>query len=69
MSEEKLRQAQLFLNFYFAPWGAAKGEVWEDVTHDRRFSNESALEILKRITTGEIVFTKEDIAAMNIVVS
>lgn len=39
MTEKKLRQAKLLLDFYFAPWGAAKGEIWECVSHDRAFNS------------------------------
>ena len=29
---KRLEQAKLFLDFYFASWGAAKGEIWEAIT-------------------------------------
>ena len=35
------------IDFYFEPWGAAKGETWEHMSGDRAFNPESVLEILQ----------------------
>jgi hypothetical protein len=45
VTEDKLRKLQAFLMFWFSPWGAAKGEMWEWLTHDRPFDNEQARQI------------------------
>lgn len=65
--EERLKQAQIFLNFYFAPWGAAKGEVWEALT-TKPFRTESAADILNRILDGRLVLCEQDIKLIKIVV-
>jgi hypothetical protein len=49
--EKNLRQLKLFLDFYFAPWGAAKGEVWEDC-FSYPFDAESANKIASDILSG-----------------
>lgn len=38
MYDDRLRQVKLLLDFYFTPWGAAKGEIWEEITGDQEFS-------------------------------
>lgn len=45
MTEDKLRRLQIFLEFWFSPWGAAKGEIWEWLTRDRPFDNYQARNI------------------------
>ena len=37
MTVSRLEQAKLFLDFYFALWGAAKGQIWEDISGDHEF--------------------------------
>lgn len=64
----KLEQAKLFLNFYFAPWGAAKGEIWESITNDQPFSDEVAIRYASRILSGHASFNTQDIRLMKIVV-
>lgn len=36
--DTRLRQVSLLIDFYFAPWGAAKGEIWEALSNDREFT-------------------------------
>lgn len=48
----KLEQVQLFLNFWFSPWGAAKGEIWESFSNDRPFTDASAEEVIRQIMSG-----------------
>ena len=51
--EDRLKKLQRFLNFWFAPWGAAKGEVWESFSGDRPFSEASARVIVHAILEGK----------------
>lgn len=63
----KLEQAKLFLNFYFAPWGAAKGEVWETITNDKPFNDfEAQVELFHILEHRD--YTEEQIKLMKIVV-
>jgi hypothetical protein len=63
----KLEQAKLFLDFYFAPWGAAKGEVWELVSGDRPFDADTVTFLLKSVLAGNTVFNKEAVKCMKII--
>ena len=49
----KIEQLRLFLNFWYSPWGAAKGEVWEAFSHDRPFNDASAEEVCRHILKGD----------------
>lgn len=64
----RLEQAKLLLDFYFAPWGAAKGAVWEDVSGDREFSDEVVTNWLNLIMSGISELNEEQIKLMKIVV-
>jgi hypothetical protein len=52
MTEDKLRRLQTFLEFWFSPWGAAKGVIWEDLTGDRPFANYIAEGVCAAILAG-----------------
>ena len=65
--DKQLRQTLLFLQFYFAPWGAAKGEVWEGLFSSWDISPQSAYMIASRILTGEIVLSVEEIKLLKII--
>lgn len=52
MTEDKLRRLQKFLEFWFSPWGAAKGEQWEWLTGDKPFDNHTAQEICSNVLAG-----------------
>jgi hypothetical protein len=54
MIEERLKKVQLFLNFYFSNWGAAKGERWEGFVNERvPINTHSAERIVTDILSGE----------------
>lgn len=63
---DKLAQAKLFLDFYFAPWGAAKGEIWETEIGGS-FGDARALEVLGFILDGTVVFTDYEVKMLSIV--
>lgn len=63
----KLEQAKLLLDFYFAPWGAAKGEIWEDISNDHPFTDDSIMRILIGISEGSLALSEKDIRMMKIV--
>lgn len=52
----KLEKIQLFLDFWFSPWGAVKGEIWESFSGDRPFTDNAAIEILKLIVNTDHSF-------------
>ena len=35
------------LRFWFSPWGAAKGEMWENMSGDRAFTADNMLELMR----------------------
>lgn len=43
-----LEKAREIVELYFAPWGAAKGEQWEDLSGDQPFEPEVALRLIQR---------------------
>ena len=63
----KLEQAKLLLDFYFAPWGAAKGAVWEDISGDKPFDEDYVTFFAVGILTGNRTLSEEDIKFMKIV--
>lgn len=65
--DKQLRQLREFLDFYFAPWGAAKGEIWEDLFDTWEVNPQSAYLLSSRILTGEIVFSVDEIKMLQIV--
>lgn len=54
MTEEtRLKNLRRFLAFYFSPWGAAKGEIWESFSNDRPFNPARAEQICREILDGK----------------
>lgn len=51
--EQRLKLVQRFLAFYFSPWGAAKGEIWESFSRDRPFNAIQAGAICHQILEGK----------------
>jgi hypothetical protein len=51
--EERLRLCQKLLDFWFAPWGAAKGAQWEFLSSDRAFTPFRVAEMCKQILDGD----------------
>jgi hypothetical protein len=51
--DDKLKLVQRFLAFYFSPWGAAKGEIWESFSRNRMFSPFQASVICHEILDGK----------------
>lgn len=49
---DKLEKLALFMKFWFAPWGAAKGECWEGFSGDMPFQDSSAEEVCRDILDG-----------------
>lgn len=43
-----LRAIREIVEVYFMPWGAAKAVLWEDLTDDRPFSGEVAMDEIQR---------------------
>lgn len=56
----KLEQLALFLRFWFSPWGAAKGEIWESFSKDLPFTDASAEKICGHIMDGDGSWFKWD---------
>lgn len=52
MSGARFRLVKRFMDFYYSPWGAAKGEIWESFSNDRPFSDDSAAAICHLILQG-----------------
>lgn len=63
----RLEQAKLLLDFYFAPWGAAKGEIWETISGDRPFDEDTATFLIKGLLMGHTVLGEEKIKLIRIV--
>lgn len=63
----RLEQAKLLLDFYFAPWGAAKGQVWEDISYDQPFDDRGVTKLLAGILDGSHPLSEQDIQCMKIV--
>lgn len=57
---------QAFLAFYLASWGAAKGEVWEEISNGP-MEDATALAMVHRILAGTRTFTEEELRHMAIV--
>lgn len=65
--DKNLRQALLFLQFYFSPWGAAKGEIWEDCfSYD--ITPHNARKIVLDIISGTPGLSPDEERLMRIVV-
>ena len=46
---------KLLIDFYYSPWGAAKGERWEWFVRDMLpFNHQSILTIIKDLMTGSL---------------
>lgn len=43
----------LFLQFWFSPWGGAKGEKWEAFSHDRPFLPSVARQVVQDVLAGK----------------
>lgn len=67
--EQKLRDVNLLTNFYFAPWGAAKGEIWEDISDNKEFSAPTTGHIVHAVLTGKRVLTHTERRLLRIVVN
>jgi hypothetical protein len=63
----KLEQLHLFLKFHFAPWGAAKGSIWEDEFGDLPYDERSVMMIVKDIMTGDFVIDNDRAQMLSIV--
>lgn len=61
-----LEQLHLFLKFHFAPWGAAKGEIWESLT-SRPYEESVVQDLCARLIDGRLVFEDFDIKMLRIV--
>ena len=49
----QVTEAKRIVDLYFAPWGAAKGEEWEEISGDQPFEPEVALRLIqKALSTG-----------------
>lgn len=46
-------QVREFVEFYFSPWGAAKGALWEAITGDQPFNAEVAMQHIKGLLDGK----------------
>lgn len=68
MNEKRLRQAKLLLDFYFAPWGAAKGAIWEDISNDRAFTVSNITGLLYATLNGNVELSDEQVKSLKIVV-
>lgn len=69
MNDKRLKQAKLLLDFYFAPWGAAKGEIWEGISGDAEFNATNIGALVHIILKGQRELTEEEVKFLNIVVS
>lgn len=47
--DRRLQRAHWFLNFWFSPWGAAKGAIWESLSANKPFTDAYALAFLQEI--------------------
>lgn len=65
----KLEQVKLLLDFYFAPWGVAKGQIWEDISGGQPFEDAGVLWLLEGIIYGNVVFSESDVKLMRIVLN
>jgi hypothetical protein len=61
-----LEQLHLFLRFHYAPWGAAKGAVWEDCDSGP-YTEERVAEIASLIMAGELTLTDYEVQMLRIV--
>lgn len=66
--DKRLRQLNIFLMFYFAPWGAAKGSIWEDVIGGE-VDGTRAQQVAKEILNGDRIFSPEDMRFIQIVIT
>lgn len=48
----KLEKLRRFMKFWWQPWGAAKGEMWEALTNDSSFDEITAERICNQILDG-----------------
>lgn len=44
----RIEAALRVIEIYFRPWGAAKAAEWEEISDDRKFDPEIALQIVRR---------------------
>lgn len=45
---ERLRRVREIVELWFSPWGAAKGEMWEDLSNDKPFEPNVALDLIRQ---------------------
>lgn len=67
-TDAKLRKVQQFLEFYFSPWGAAKGEQWEQFVSGHRniiFGSHAAHTIVNWILAGVDEFQWEALSPVD----
>jgi FtsZ-binding cell division protein ZapB len=50
---DEARAALEIIDLYFAPWGAAKGARWEQISNDQPFSAEAALRLVRTALSPE----------------
>ena len=58
--EQLLADIHLLTTFYFSPWGAAKGAIWEALTNDRPWSAQHMGEIIQDVLTGKRILSPTD---------
>ena len=51
--ERRLYATKLFLDFWFSPWGAAKGAQWESLSKDKAFTPNRALGMAQELLRGD----------------
>lgn len=48
----KMQKIVLLLTFHFSPWGAAKGLMWEEFSHDQPYTEDTVLSFFGFIVNG-----------------
>lgn len=62
-----LEQLHLFLKFHYAPWGAAKGEIWESCSNNRPYTEAEVLSVVHGLLNGTKTLTEFDVQMLRIV--
>lgn len=63
----KLEQLYLFMKFVYAPWGAAKGEVWESCFYDAQMDEVEITKIALGLLSGDVIFDDFTVKLLRIV--